>query len=298
VEHLGATPVFVDIEPDTLNVDPERVAEAITERTGAIVPVHFAGLTCDMSALLELAQRHGLALVEDAAHATGARYAGRMVGSIGAATAFSFYANKNLTTAEGGMLTTNDNRLAKLARVYRSHGLSTDAWGRFGEGHVSSPEVVLPGYSFAMPDLAAALGLPQLRKQEHFLTMRERYAHLYDEAFEDLPVRTQPRPRDLELNRHALHIYVLTLEPGTLRVSRDRLVEALRAENIGAGVHYLPLHEHPFYKEKHGYKPSDFPVAHAVGEHILSLPLTAGMSAQDAEDVALAVRKVLAAYAN
>jgi dTDP-4-amino-4,6-dideoxygalactose transaminase len=262
------------------------------------VPVHFAGLACDMEVLLELAQRHGLGVVEDAAHATGTRYAGRMVGSIGAATAFSFYANKNLTTAEGGMLTTNDERLAEQVRVYRTHGLSRDAWDRFGDRRVSSPEVVLPGYSFAMPDLAAALGLPQLRKQEHFLTIRERYARLYDDAFKALPVRKQPKPIELELNRHAMHMYVLVLESGALRVSRDHVVEALRAENIGASVHYLPLHQHPFYAEKYGYQPDDFPVARTVGEHILSLPLSAGMTTQDAEDVALAVRKVLVNYVN
>jgi dTDP-4-amino-4,6-dideoxygalactose transaminase len=297
IEHVGARPVFVDIDPLTLNIDPERVAAAISPRTKAIVPVHFGGLACDMHALRSLATRHDLVLVEDAAHATGSKYNGQMVGSIGQVTAFSFYANKNLTTAEGGMLTTDDDDLNERLRILRLHGLSRDAWKRFASRKLMRSEVVLPGYKFNMPDLAAALGIHQLRKQEAFLSVRERYAGEYDRAFADLPVRRQLRPAEGSLSRHSLHLYVLILEAGRWRVSRDEVIDALLAENIGAALHYRAVHTHPYYQEKYQYAPTDFPQAYQVGENILSLPLTPAMNDQDVQDVITAVRRVAAAYA-
>jgi dTDP-4-amino-4,6-dideoxygalactose transaminase len=297
IEHVGARPVFVDIDPRTLNMDPDQVAQAITPRTRAIMPVHFAGLACDMHALWTIADRRGLAIVDDAAHATGTRHNSRMIGAWGTLTAFSFYANKNLTTAEGGMVTTDDPGSDEKIRILRLHGLSRDAWKRFATRRLMKSDIVMPGYKFNLTDLAASIGIHQLRKQERFLETREPYARLYDQAFADLPVRLQPRPADLEQNRHALHLYVLLLKPGYWRVHRDDVIEALLAENIGAALHYRAIHTHPYYREKYGHRPEDYPQAYQAGEHILSLPLTPGMSLADVEDVIAAVRKVAAAYA-
>lgn len=303
IEHVGARPVFVDIDPLTLNLDPERVEAAVRQlraapatygRLKAIIPVHYGGLACDMDAFQTIADRHDVRLVEDAAHATGTRYKGRMVGAISHLTAFSFYANKNLTTAEGGMVTTDDPELEERLRVYRLHGLSRDAWNRFGARRITT-EVVVPGYKFNMPDLAAALGIHQLRKQERFLALRERYAGMYDTAFTDLPLRTQYRPPSGP-DRHALHLYVLILEEDAFRVTRNQIVDALLAENIGVAIHYRALHMHPWYQQTYGYRPEDFPNAGRVGEQTLSLSLTPGMSEADVSDVITAVRKVLLAY--
>jgi dTDP-4-amino-4,6-dideoxygalactose transaminase len=311
IEHVGARPVFVDVDPVTLNIDINQVEAELKRRGTAqlgpggrlktIVPVHYGGLACDMDALYDLAGHYSVQIVEDAAHAVGTRYRGRMVGAISSLTCFSFYANKNLTTAEGGMVTTDDPALEELLRVYHLHGLSRDAWKRFGSRRVAT-EVLVPGYKFNMPDLSAALGLHQLRKQERFLTTRERYAAQYDAAFADLPVRTQYRPPVAPgenagaPDRHALHLYVLILEPGAFRATRDEIVDALLAENIGASIHYRALHTHRWYRETYGYRPEDFPVANYVGENAISLPLTPGMSDADAQDVITAVRKVLEAY--
>jgi dTDP-4-amino-4,6-dideoxygalactose transaminase len=312
IEHVGARPVFVDIDPVTLNLDLNRV-EAELKRRGsamlgpggrlkAIVPVHYGGLACDMDALYELARAYDLQIVEDAAHAIGTRYKGRMIGSISSLTSFSFYANKNLTTAEGGMVTTDDPDLEERLRVYHLHGLSRDAWKRFGSRRVAT-EVLVPGYKFNMPDLSAALGIHQLRKQERFLAIREGYAQMYDAAFADLPVRTQYRPPvapgagTAAPDRHALHLYVLILQEQHFQASRDQIVDALLAENIGASVHYRALHTHRWYRDTYGYRPHDFPEAYYVGENTISLPLTPGMSQADAQDVIAAVRKVLVAYA-
>ncbi len=315
IEHVGARPVFVDIDPVTLNLDPALIPGAITERTRAIMPVHFGGLPCDQQSIMDIAERYNLAVIEDAAHAVGARYNGKMVGSslqrlqapAGSSgmpnsrscslTCFSFYANKNLTTAEGGMVTTDDSGLAEMLEIYSLHGLSRNAWQRYASRTLMLSDVILPGYKFNMPDLAAALGLVQLRKQEAWLEQRERYALNYDAAFDGLPVRRQPRPTDHTSNRHALHIYALILEPGAFRVHRNDIINALLAENIGAALHYRALHTHPFYKDKYGYHSEDFPHAFEVGEHILSLPLTPGMDDQDVKDVVRAVSKVLSYYA-
>ncbi len=311
IEHVGARPVFVDIDPHTLNIDPNQVEAELKRRDStqlgpggrlkAIVPVHYGGLACDLDAVYQLAGRYGVSIVEDAAHAVGTRYKGRMIGAISSLTCFSFYANKNLTTAEGGMVTTDDPALEERLRVYHLHGLSRDAWKRFGSRRVAS-EVLVPGYKFNMPDLSAALGLHQLRKQEQFLATRERYATLYDAAFADLPVRRQYRPAVMPghsagaPDRHALHLYVLILDPAAFRATRDEIVDALLAENIGASIHYRALHTHRWYRETYGYRPQDYPVADYIGENTISLPMTPGMSDEDAQDVVVAVRKVLEAY--
>lgn len=294
--HEGAIPVFTDIDPHTLNIDPGVVEQAITPRTKAIMPVHFGGLPCDMEAIQRIVDEHNLIIIEDAAHAVGTRYQGQMIGSLGNLTCFSFYANKNLTTAEGGMIITEDEAQAEMLAIYRLHGLSRDAWQRYHSHRLILSDAVYPGYKYNMTDLQASLGLHQLRKQEDFLAIRERYAQMYDAAFANLPgVRRQPRPTD-GLNRHALHLYVLILDPDHFRVDRNHIIAALLAENIGAALHYRALHTHPYYREHFGYQHDDFPHAAAVGDNILSLPLTPGMNEADVQDVIEGVYKVLGTY--
>lgn len=292
----GARPVFADINPVTLNIDPKAIERAITPRTRAIMPVHFGGLPCEMDEIMALAKDHQLAIVEDAAHAVGTRYHGKMIGSLGNIACFSFYANKNLTTGEGGMVTTDDEALAEKIEVYRLHGLSRHAWQRYTSRRLLLSDALVPGYKYNMPDLMASLGIHQLRKQEAFLSIRERYATIYDQAFCNLPgVRLQPRPQGGQ-DRHALHLYVLILDLAQFRVSRNDIIDALLAENIGAALHYRAVHTHPYYCETYGYRPEDFPIAASVGESILSLPLTPGMTEADVQDVITAVNKVLDAY--
>lgn len=292
IEHLGARPVLADICPDTLNIDPVLVKQAITPRAKAIVPVHFGGLSCNMNELKNISESRGIPIVEDAAHAIGTRYNGKMAGSFGDLAAFSFYANKNLTTAEGGMVTTDDVDLIKEIRMLSLHGLSSDAWKRYKNRRLVKSEIMHPGYKHNMPDIMASIGIHQLAKQEKFLKSRQRIAVIYDEAFKDLPFRRQYRPLDLENNRHSLHLYVLIIEEPYWRVNRDDLIDALLMENIGAAIHYQTIHTHPYYKAKYGFEPSDYPHAYEIGENILSLPLTPGMSHEDVENVVHAVLKV------
>lgn len=326
VEHVGARPVFADIDPDTLCIDPNEIEKAITSRTKAVIPVHYGGMPCDLDAIHVIARAHNLLVIEDAAHAIGAKYRGRMIGAISPLTSFSFYANKNLSTGEGGMVTTDDPALEEKLRVYHLHGLSRDAWKRYHTKEYSQSEVVVPGYKYNMTDLQASLGIHQLRKQEQFIARREKLAAYYDEAFGEMDgmVRTVRRPRDGQsrprsalavtdhgslqergtsspdwsegATRNALHLYVLLLDLARLKVDRNRVISALLAENIGVSMHFWPLHMHPYYRDKYGYKPDDFPVACRVGESVLSLPLVPQMTEDDAQDVINAVNKVLAAY--
>lgn len=297
VEHVGARPVLVDVEPRTLCVDPDAIAQAITPRTRAIIPVHYGGMPCDLDAINAFAGPRNIIIIEDAAHAIGAKYKGKTIGSISPLTNFSFYANKNLSTAEGGMVTTDDPALEEKLRVYHLHGLSRDAWKRYHTKKFSLSEVVVPGYKYNMTDIQASLGLHQLRKQEQFIARREELAAFYDEAFSEFDrlVRTVERPHD-GLNRHVLHLYVLLLDLKRLKVDRNEVLSALLAENIGVSMHFNPLHMMPFYRDSYGYKPEDFPVAKTVGESEISLPLTPQMSERDAQDVVDAVRKVLNEY--
>ena len=294
--HVGARPVFADIDPVTLTIDPREIERAITPRTRAILPVHFGGLACDMDQITSLATLHNAIIIEDAAHAVGTRYRGQMIGSLGNLACFSFYANKNLTTAEGGMVTTDDDELADKIAVYRLHGLSKHAWQRYSSRKLLLSDALVPGFKYNMPDLLASLGIHQLKRQEAFIETRERYARVYDEAFSAIPgIRLQPRPQD-PAQRHALHLYVLILDLDQFSVSRNEIIAALLAENIGAALHYRALHMHPLYRETYGYRPEDFPAAAVVGDSILSLPLTPCMTLADLEDVITAVTKVLHAY--
>lgn len=296
IVHCGARPVFVDIDPVTLNIDPANIEGAITPRTRAILPVHFGGLACDMDAIGEIAQRHGLVVIEDAAHAIGTRYRGRMIGSFGNLTSFSFYPNKNMTTGEGGAITTDNPDLAEQLEIYRLHGLSRHAWQRYTTRRLMLSDVVVPGYKFNMTDLQASLGIHQLNKLESFLEIRTEYAHRYDEAFANWEgIRLQPRPQNPE-DRHALHLYVLIISPEHFKVSRNQIIDALLAENIGAALHYRALHTHPYYAKTFGCRAEDYPQAAAVGESIFSLPLSPKMTIDDVGDVITGVCQVLEAY--
>ncbi len=297
IVHCGARPVFADINPSTLNIDPVQIEKAITPRTKAILPVHFGGLPCDMDAIGALATEHNLIVVEDAAHAIGARYHGKMIGGMGHLTNYSFYPNKNMTTGEGGAIMTDSDEIVEQLQVYRLHGLSRHAWQRFASKRLMLSDVMVPGYKYNMTDLQSSLGIHQLKKLENFLATREQYAALYDEAFATRDdVRLQPRPSNIAEDRHALHLYTLVLNPDSFRVPRNQILEALLAENIGAALHYRALHMHPYYANTFEYQPDDYPNAACVGEHILSLPLSPKMTTQDVADVITGVERVLEAY--
>jgi dTDP-4-amino-4,6-dideoxygalactose transaminase len=295
VVQAGGRPVLVDVEPDTLNLDPERAAGAVGDRTRALLPVHFGGHPCEMDALLETAERHRLRVIEDAAHAIGARYRGRAVGTLGDATCFSFYATKNLTTGEGGALATDSDETAARARLLSAHGISRDAWSRREAAEPWSYEVLTPGFKYNMSDVQAALGLVQLARLEGFTTRRGALARRYDDAFRDHPALEIPAHRDSV--GHAYHLYALRLRPEALTCDRARFLRELRAENIGSAVHFIPIHHHPYYRKHLGVEPGAFPVADAAFERIFSLPLYPSMRDEDADDVIEAVAKVAAAFA-
>ena len=289
IEHLGAVPVLVDVEPDTMNLDPAAVEAAITPRTRAILAVHYAGHPVELDSLRDLAARHGLGLVEDAAHALAARYKGRQIGSGDNPVAFSFYATKNLTTGEGGMLTGTPEFIAQ-ARIRSLHGMSRDAWKRYGVGGSWFYDVCEPGFKYNMTDIQAALGLVQLRKLERFQRRRREVVANYNLAFHDVPSLELPVQRSTV--DHAWHLYVLRLRPEALRIGRDRFIDELTARNIATSVHFIPIHLHPFYREKYGYTPEQFPVAYECYQRMLSLPLHPGLSDNDVCDVVDAVLDV------
>jgi dTDP-4-amino-4,6-dideoxygalactose transaminase len=293
IEHVGARPVLVDVEPDTLNIDPAAVARAITARTKAVLPVHYAGHPADLDALEELARAHGLAVVEDAAHALSARYKGRFIGAGPNPVAFSFYATKNLTTGEGGMLT-GDPAFLEGARTISLHGMSRDAWTRYDQGGGWYYEVVLPGFKYNMTDIQAAIGLCQLGRQDAFQRRRREVVARYTDAFAAHDALEPPTVRpDVQ---HAWHLYVLRLRLEVLRIDRARFIDELTDRNIGTSVHFIPIHMHPYYRDKYGYAPQAFPVARANYERLVSLPLHPGLSDGDVADVIEAVRDVAAMY--
>lgn len=293
IVHVGATPVFADVDPRTMNLDPEAVAGAVTPRTKAILPVHLAGRPCDMDALLEITQRHGLALVEDAAHATEARYRGRPIGSIGDLTSFSFYVTKNLVTGEGGMLTMENAAWAEEIRVKALHGISRDAWKRYSEEGFQPYDTLFPGYKYNMTDLQAALGIHQLARLGANLAVRERHWRRYDEALSGQPLLTTPAPADPR-DRHARHLYTVLLDTERAGMSRNEFIVRLKAENIGTGIHFTALHLHSYYAKTFGFTRGQFPAAEFIGERTVSLPLSAKLSDEDVEDVIAAVLRVLA----
>jgi dTDP-4-amino-4,6-dideoxygalactose transaminase len=286
IEHVGARPVLVDVEPDTLNLNPGCVAAAITSRTKAIIAVHYAGHPAELDELALIAAKHGLALVEDAAHALPAAYHGRRVGSSANLTSFSFYATKNLTTAEGGMLT-GDPALVDRARVLSLHGMSRNAWNRYGTEGTWFYDVVSPGFKYNMTDIQAALGLAQLARFGNLQRRRAEIFARYNNAFAG--IRGLQTPACREGVKHAWHLYVLRVGEGILRGGRDEMIALLKARRICTSVHFIPVHLHTFYRQKYGYRPDDFPVALENYQRMLSLPLSPALADDDVSRVIDAV---------
>ncbi len=289
--HAGATPVLVDVDPLTYNIDPDRIEARITPRTKAIVPVHYAGQACEMGRIEALARRHGLFVIEDAAHAVYTKYRERMIGSISDATVFSFYATKNLCTGEGGMITTDNPELADKLRIYSLHGMSRNAWNRYTAAGSWFYEIEFPGFKYNMTDLQAGLGLAQLHKLERMQRIRTEYAERYQEAFSGYPELIVPY--EDKRNRHAWHLYVIRIREELLTIDRAQFIEALKEENIGSSVHFIPVHLHPYYREHFNYRPGDFPVAEAIYQGLISLPLYPKMSPEDVGDVITAVTGIV-----
>jgi perosamine synthetase len=290
VVYEGGRPVFADVERDTLLIDPTEVERRVTKRTKVLIAVDYGGLPADISALRAIAKQHGIAFIEDACHALGARFGERTVGSLADMTVFSFHPVKHVTTAEGGMITTDDDRLAEKLRIFRNHGITTTP----GERTTWEYEMVDLGYNYRLSDVHAALGLAQMGRLDAFIERRREIAAAYDRAFERLPARARPvvpAGRD-----HVWHLYVVRLELDRLKADRAEIFAALRAENIGVNVHYIPVTHHPYYRERFGTGPGLCPAADAVYACILSLPIFPRMSPSDVEDVIEAVRKVLAWY--
>jgi dTDP-4-amino-4,6-dideoxygalactose transaminase len=303
IEHVGARPVLVDVEPDTLNLDPKEVRQAIEIarkdfglQVKAIMPVHLYGHPCDLDAILEIAVEHKLAVIEDAAHSLPALYKGCKIGSMAASasvpvlTCFSFYATKNLTTAEGGMLVA-PRQLLEEARLWGLHGMNRDAWKRYGSEGSWHYEVIRPGYKYNLTDLQAALGLHQLRRLPGFHARRRGIVRRYDAAFHSYPELQTPAERhDVE---HAWHLYVVRLDLERLKITRNQFISELHDCNIGCSVHFIPIHRHGYYRDKYGYRAEDLPVADREYHRVVSLPLSPRMTDQDVDDVIEAVTAVV-----
>jgi len=302
IEQVGAQPILADVELDTLNIDPNKIEDVLQSAIPnpqsaikAVLPVHLYGSPCDMDAIMELARKYDLRVIEDAAHALPARYKGRFIGTIGDLTAFSFYATKNLTTGEGGMLA-GSPELIEEARIWSLHGMSRDAWKRYTDEGSWYYEVVRPGFKYNMTDIAAALGIQQLKKLPVFQVRRREIVRKYHEAFSQFEELQLPVERpDVE---HAWHLYVIRLNLKFLKINRNQFIEELKARNIGTSVHFIPIHLHPYYRDKYGYTPNDFPVAYQEYQRMISLPLYPKMTDQDVEDVIEAVTEIVQQFRN
>ncbi len=301
IAYTGAKPVLVDINPLTYNMDINDLRRKITDKTKAIMPVHFAGQPCDMREIQEIAKEHDLAIVEDAAHAAGAEYDGKKIGSLGNLTCFSFYPTKNMTAAEGGMVTTNDNKLAKKIRKLSFYGIDRSPWERYEEGwehggkrsqwYYDAQEL---GYRYYMIDIQAAIGLMQLKKLDEFNRVRREYAKYLSSALSKLnEIRV---PLEKEGRKHCWHLFPIVINTDLLRIDRNKFIKVLAAENIGAGVHFIPVHKHRYYQRCYGYNDTDFPVANRIFNGIVSLPLYPKMTRADLEAVVTAVHKVVERY--
>ncbi len=289
--HLNAKPVFVDIESETGNMDVEKLKSAITKKTKAIMPVHYAGQPCDMDEIMDIAEKNGLLVIEDAAHALGASFGGKNIGTIGDVSNFSFHPVKHITSGEGGMITTNNDTIAEKARMLRAHGIKKPIKGKPAWYY----EMRMLGWNYRMTSFQAALASSQLKKLDRFLAKRREYAKRYTKALEGLPgVITPPTKPSRE---HAWHIYVIRIDPNAISVNRNRIFDALRSENIGVQVHYYPVHLQPYYIDRYGYKPGTFPIAEQFAKTCISIPLFPKMDEKDFTDVVDAMEKIMRYYA-
>jgi len=287
IVHVGAKPIFVDIKKDTHNIDPEKIKEAITPNTKAIIPVHYAGQPCDMKAIMEIAENNDLFVIEDAAHAIGAEYQGKKIGNFGTTTCFSFYATKNITTGEGGAITTDDDDLADKLRILRLHGISKDAWKRYSEKGSWYYEIEECGWKYNMTDIQAALGIHQIKKLDKFIEIRRRYAAIYNEELKQ--VDGMITPCEKSNIKHVYHLYPVLLRS----FNRNEFIEKMYERGIGCSVHFIPLHLHPFYKNMFEFKKGDFSNAEWVYEREVSLPLYPKMGEEDVKYVTNIVRKII-----
>lgn len=298
IVHRGAIPVFADVDRQTGNIAPEEIERSITAKTKAIVPVHLYGWPCRMDEILKIARSRGLYVIEDAAHATEAWYEGRKVGSIGDATVFSFYVTKNMTTGEGGMVTTNNSRWAEQIRVNQLHGLSKNAWKRYSADGFQPYDVLSAGFKFNMTDIQAAIGIHQLARLEDNLKIRERYWTMYESAFyglKELAMLDQTNGTTVASSRHARHLFTVLLSPDVQAKSRRHFIEAMNKARIGTGIHFLALHLSQYYRDRFGYQPGDFPNAEEIAGRTVSLPLSASMTTDDILDVIEAVKMAVCA---
>lgn len=294
IVHGGAKPVLADVDPVTMNLDPEAVRAAITDRTRAILPVHFAGRACDMDALMAIAKEHDLKVIEDCAHALETEYKGRKAGTIGDLGVLSFYSTKNIVTGEGGMVLTRDEALARRTKMMGLHGMSADAWKRFSDDGYMHYDVEEIGFKYNMIDLQAAIGMHQIERVETWWQRRRVIWQRYMEAFADLPLQL-PAPFEAD-QRHALHLFTIQVDQKDAGITRDQMLVALHEQNIGTGVHYRAIPDLKVYRERFGWKVDDYPNAKAIGDRTLSLPLSPKLGDDDVTDVIDAVRGALARH--
>ena len=290
--HAGGRPVLADVDPGTMNIDPEAVARAVGARTRAILPVHFAGRACEMDELEEIARTRKIAIVEDCAHAIETEYRGRKAGTMGDFGCFSFYSTKNVVTGEGGMVLARRPEDLDAIRVMGLHGMSRDAWKRFSDSGFKHYDVVAAGFKYNMMDLQAAIGIHQLARVEENWKRREAVWNRYQEAFRNLPIGLPADPAPD--TRHAYHLYTILVDGERCGISRDAFLDAMTARKIGVGVHYRAIPDHPFYRDELGFRPDDFPHATRIGRQTVSLPLSAKLTDEDVADVIRAVESALA----
>lgn len=295
IVNVGATPVFADIERETLNIDCDEVLNATSNETKAIMPVHYAGNSCNMNRIMKIADEKRIRIVEDAAHAVGATYADKKIGTFGISTSFSFYVTKNMTTGEGGMITASDGDIADKIRMLRMHGIDRDAWKRHHKGGNWYYEVKCAGYKYNMTDVQAAMGLVQLRKLDEFNAQRQLMAHYLTKGLHGIP--EVALPHSTENSERVWHLFPILLDIENLKIDRDEFIKAMLAENIGVSVHFIPVHRHPFYRKEYNFSKEDFPVANWAYERLVSLPLYPLMTEDDMDDVLIAVEKIVKYYA-
>ena len=289
--HSGAKPVFVDVDRDTMNIDPRKIEAAITPKTRAIIPVHMAGRPCEMDEIMAIAKKRKLFVIEDAAHALGAEYKGKKIGQIGDLTCFSFYVTKNITTGEGGMVTTNNPDFAEHISISTLHGLSKDAWKRYSDEGYKHYEVILPGYKYNMTDIQASLGIHQIKRIDRSDGRREEIWERYNESFKDLPL-TLPAPIPGSI-KHARHLYTVLVDEKLAGISRDDFMARLHERGIGSGVHFIPVHLHKYYREKMHFKEGDFPEAEYIGGRTLSLPFSSLLTDEQVSKIINSVKEII-----
>jgi len=289
--HSGARPVLADIDAETMNIDPADIETKITPKTRALLPIHFAGRPCNMDAIMDLAQKHNLRIIEDCAHAIEAEYKGRRTGTFGDFGCFSFYVTKNIITGEGGMVLARRQEDIDRVKVMALHGMSQDAWRRFGDKGYKHYYVVEAGFKYNMMDIQAAIGIHQLKRIDTYWRRRQEIWYRYNEAFADLPV-TLPAPPEND-TRHAYHLYTLLIDPAEAGMGREEFLEGMTAKGIGVGVHYVSIPEHPYYRKRFGWNPDDYPNSYRIGRQTASIPLSSQLKDGDVDDVISAVREVL-----